>query len=109
MRALRVQQKSKSNFESNAGGSMIRRGHFAEAYLSRHDKTNPPGLSDGLNSEYRFDYTRAKPNRFAGRPRLNPVAVILAPDVAAVFKDGESVNAVLRSIVKALPRTGAVD
>jgi hypothetical protein len=31
---------------------------------------------------------------------------VLAPDVAKVFKDGESVNAVLRSIVKALPRNG---
>jgi hypothetical protein len=31
---------------------------------------------------------------------------VLAPDVAKVFKDGESVNAVLRSIVKALPHNG---
>jgi hypothetical protein len=59
--------------------------------------------SRDLNSEYRFDYAAAKPNRFAGRARVEPVVVVLAPDVAKVFKDGKSVNAVLRSIVKALP------
>ena len=36
MRALRVQRKNKSNFGSHAGGGMIRRGLFAEAYLSRY-------------------------------------------------------------------------
>ena len=77
--------------------------------MKKQDKTNPSGLSGDLDSEYRFDYANAKPNRFADGPRLNPVVVVLAPDVAAVFKDGESVNAILRSIVKALPRTGAGD
>ena len=57
-----------------------------------------------LNPEYRFDYFKAKPNRFAGRTRGEPVVVMLAPDVAKVFKDGDSVNAVLRSIMKAMPR-----
>ena len=62
--------------------------------------------SRDLDSEYRFDYSKARPNRFAGQPRVQPVVVVLAPDVAQVFKDGKSVNAVLRSIVKALPRNG---
>lgn len=62
-----------------------------------------------LDSENRFDYSKARPNRFAGRPRVQPVVVVLAPDVAKVFKDGESVNAMLRSIMKALPRNGPVD
>ena len=66
------------------------------------------GRSRDLHSEYRFDYSKARPNRFAGKPRAQPVVVVLAPDVAKVFKDGESVNAVLRSIVKALPRSGGV-
>ncbi len=77
--------------------------------MKKQTKAITPGLSGDLDSEYRFDYTKAKPNRFASRPRLNPIVVVLAPDVAAVFKDGESVNAVLRSIVKALPRIGADD
>ncbi len=34
---------------------------------------------------------------------------MLAPDVAKVFNDGASVNAVLRSLVKALPRNGVAE
>ena len=56
-----------------------------------------------LDPECRFDYTKSRPNRFAGKTRLHPVIIALAPGVAKVFKDEESVNAVLRSIVKALP------
>ena len=59
-----------------------------------------------LAPEYRFDYGKAKPNRFAGKTRAAPVVVALDADVAKVFKTGESVNAMLRSIVKALPPTG---
>lgn len=58
----------------------------------------------GLRSEYRFDYAKARPNRFAGRVRAKSVVVLLAPDVAKVFKDGESVNDALRAIMKAVPR-----
>jgi hypothetical protein len=59
--------------------------------------------SSDLKPEYRFDYSKAKPNRFAGRSPVQPVVVVLAPDVAKVFKDADAVNAVLRSIMKALP------
>jgi hypothetical protein len=59
-----------------------------------------------MRSEYRFDYTKAQPNRFAGRTRGKPVVVLLAPDVAKVFKDGASVNDALRAIMKAVPRRG---
>lgn len=43
------------------------------------------GTIDKMRDEYRFDYTKAKPNRFAGRIKSGTVAVILDPDVAAVF------------------------
>ncbi len=76
--------------------------------MKKPAKASSTGRSRDLRSEYRFDYSKARPNRFAGRPRVQPVVVLLAPDVAKVFKDGESVNAVLRSIVKALPRKGGV-
>ena len=36
IKAFRVQQENESIFESHRGGSMIRWGHFAEAYLSRY-------------------------------------------------------------------------
>jgi hypothetical protein len=57
-----------------------------------------------MRSEYQFDYARARPNRFARRARANSVVVLLAPDVARVFKTGASVNDALRAIMKAAPR-----
>ena len=58
---------------------------------------------DTLRSEYRFDYSKAKPNRFAAKMSEGAVAVVLEPDVAAVFKSSEAVNTLLRSVISALP------
>jgi hypothetical protein len=60
-----------------------------------------------LRQEYRFDYAKAKPNRFAGEVRKGSVAVLLDPDVARVFKDAESVNAVLRALMTTMPKRPA--
>ncbi len=60
--------------------------------------------SDTMRPEYRLDYAKARPNRFAGRVSSKSVVVLLDPDVAKVFKNAESVNAVLRAIVAAVPR-----
>jgi hypothetical protein len=57
----------------------------------------------GLQPEYRFDYTKAKPNRFANDAKPGSVAVLLDPDVARVFKTGETVNAVLRALMATMP------
>jgi hypothetical protein len=56
-----------------------------------------------VREEYRFDYRKARPNRFANRPPAEAVAVILDPDVAAVFHSSEAVNTLLRSVIAALP------
>jgi hypothetical protein len=56
-----------------------------------------------MRKEYRFDYRRAKPNRFAERISEDSVAVVLEPDVAAVFRSSEAVNTLLRSIIAAMP------
>ena len=56
-----------------------------------------------LSPEYRFDYSKAKPNRFAKRTRPGSMAVLLDPDVAQVFKSAESVNAVLRALMTTMP------
>ena len=61
------------------------------------------GPSSGMRSEYRLDYSRARPNRFAERVPANAVAVVLDPDVTAVFGSSDSVNALLRSVVRAMP------
>ena len=71
--------------------------------MKKPDKKPSIKVADDIRAEYKFDYAKAKPNRFAGRTRAKPVVVALAPEVAEVFKDEESVNAVLRSIVNALP------
>lgn len=56
-----------------------------------------------MRREYRFDYNKARPNRFAAEMASGTVAVVLDPDVAAVFRSSESVNALLRSVISALP------
>lgn len=57
--------------------------------------------SGDIRSEYQFDYSRAKPNRFASRMDRPVVAVVLEPDVAAVFDSSKKVNAQLRAALSA--------
>ena len=54
-------------------------------------------------AEYRFDYSKARPNRFAASMKGSTVAVVLDPDVASVFQTSEAVNIILRSVISALP------
>ena len=62
----------------------------------------PPRRRDPLRKEYRFDYRRAKPNRFAQEMSGGAVAVVLEPDVAAIFKSSQAVNTLLRSVIAAM-------
>jgi hypothetical protein len=57
-----------------------------------------------IRGEYRFDYSKARPNRFAPLMQGRTVAVVLDPDVASVFHSPESVNSLLRSVISALPK-----
>jgi hypothetical protein len=56
-----------------------------------------------MRPEYRFDYSKAKPNPYAARLGRDTVTVVLDPDVAAVFSSSESVNTFLRSVIAVLP------
>jgi hypothetical protein len=56
-----------------------------------------------MRSEYRLDYSRGKPNRFAARFGAGTIAITLDPDVAAVFTSSKAVNALLRSVIAAVP------
>ena len=68
-------------------------------------KASPkPAPVDRLQPEYRFDYSKARPNRFASRMKAESIAVVLDPDVAAVFSSSESVNRLLRSVIAAVPQ-----
>jgi hypothetical protein len=60
-------------------------------------------VSEDLNPEYRFDYQKAKPNRFANRGTENRTVVVLDPDVAQVFTTPEAVNDVLRALISTMP------
>ena len=60
--------------------------------------------SDEMRDEYQFDYSKAKPNRFASRIGRDQLMIVLDPDVAAVFKTTESVNQVLRAIIASMPK-----
>ena len=57
-----------------------------------------------LKDEYRFDYSKAKPNRFARDLSADTIMVVLEPDVAEVFSTSEDVNRVLRALIKTMPR-----
>jgi len=59
--------------------------------------------SEDMLSEYKFDYSKAKPNRFAGQISKERLVVLLDPEVSKVFTTPESVNTVLRALVTALP------
>lgn len=61
--------------------------------------------ADGMRAHYDFDYSKARPNRFANRLSTDAVAVVLDPDVAGVFQSSEAVNTFLRSAIAAMPGT----
>lgn len=60
--------------------------------------------SQDMLSDYDFDYTKAKPNRFAGRIAKDRLVVLLDPEVSKVFADSESVNSALRQLITTLPK-----
>jgi Family of unknown function (DUF6367) len=54
--------------------------------------------------EYRFDYKKAKPNRFV-QPGVSRVVVALDPDISEVFRTPDSVNTALRDLITNMPKT----
>ncbi len=58
--------------------------------------------ADELRKHYSFDYSKAKPNRFAHRFSEESIVVVLDPDVAAVFTTSEAANQALRVLITAL-------
>ena len=69
--------------------------------------TSKTGKSVGgdIESEYEFDYGKARPNRFADRASKDRIAVVLEPDIARVFNTADSVNRVLRALIESMPKT----
>jgi hypothetical protein len=59
-------------------------------------------VTEDLRPAYNLDYSKAKPNRFAGQI-ADRVVVVLDPDISEVFTTPESVNAALRALISAIP------
>ncbi|MBU1627195.1 hypothetical protein KKB18_07480 [bacterium] len=58
---------------------------------------------DDLRSEYRFDYCKAKPNRFAKKAVEGQIVVVLDEDISRIFRTPESVRSVLRALIATMP------
>ncbi len=56
-----------------------------------------------LRPEYKFDYRKGTPNRFAGQPEEGRVVVVLDSDVSKVFRTPDAVNGVLRALIETMP------
>ncbi len=57
-----------------------------------------------MRREDRFEYRKARPNRFASCMQGETVAIVLDSDIASVFRSPEPVNSLLRSGINALPK-----
>ncbi len=55
---------------------------------------------DEMKSEYRFNYSKARPNRFAEEYNRMKVTVALDSDVAEDFPSAEAVNEALRFLAR---------
>ena len=72
--------------------------------MKKLDKAKTPtASSDELCDEYSFDYSKAKPNRFAAKAAGTQQVVTLDADVSAVFSTSEAVNKALRALIDAMP------
>ena len=69
---------------------------------ARTDKSRKSAGGE-MRSEYSFDYSKAKPNRFASRVDKNRLVVVLDPDVSDVFTTPEAVNKALRALIDVVP------
>jgi len=58
---------------------------------------------DELQPEYMFDYTKAKPNRFANKAADGSLVVVLEADIAQVFTTPDAVKRVLRALIATMP------
>ncbi len=57
-----------------------------------------------MSVEYKFDYKKARPNRFAGKMKEGPLVIVLDPDVAKIFTNTKQVNKALRALISAMPK-----
>jgi len=57
-------------------------------------------VANEVEEHYDFDYTKAKPNRFANQLSNETIMVVLEPEVAEAFPTTEAVNEALRLVMR---------
>jgi hypothetical protein len=67
-------------------------------------KSGQDEAEDGMLPEYHFDYSKARPNRFASDIAVGSLVVVLEPELAQVFKTSKQVKAILRAIADTMPQ-----
>lgn len=60
-----------------------------------------------MKSEYDLDYSKSKPNRFAGIVKEKVILYPIDEDVAEVFQNPAEANNALRAIINAIPNKSA--
>ena len=96
-----VWDPSKARFESSAPGGQQ---EWSGKTMKNTSEAKAKQLrSDDLKPEYRLDYSKSKPNRFAGETRQLSLTVHVDPDVAKDFQNAESDNRVLRALLTTMP------
>ncbi|MDP4197966.1 MAG: hypothetical protein Q8922_12495 [Bacteroidota bacterium] len=68
---------------------------------TKRTKKQKSEVEDDLRPHYDFDYSKAKPNRFAHR-RREQMLVLLDKDLTRTFRTPEQVMHALRSLVDAM-------
>src|SRR5262245_61852213 len=87
-------------YESSAHG---KRPEMSGRTTKKASSRKSRAARNDVRREYRLDYAKSRPNRFASMLKGRTTAVVLDPDVASVFRSPESVNRLLRSVIAALP------
>ena len=88
---------------------------LAKSVKSVSNETFEPidNLNDDLRPEYHFDYSKAKPNRFATQvpsiEEVSPMSIQLDPNITAIFPTTASVNNALRLLVRLRATTQELD
>ena len=73
--------------------------------MKKTDKINiNPDDNHEMQEHYDFDYTKAKPNRFAPILAEQNGFIKLQPDIQKVFQTSEQVNNALRAIINIIPK-----
>ncbi len=68
------------------------------------DRKNASPVADEILPEYRFDYRKSRPNRFAGKDAPGGLVVVVEPDISKVFPSAQAVNHALRALINAMPK-----